>query len=135
MKLGCRSQYQNRTKHFNYYESLLGIETPELIVIEGLLKHFNYYESLSGIETELGLGTGAGAGVDFNYYESLSGIETSIQLLIEVRILRISITTNPYQGLKLSLSLVVREEFYISITTNPYQGLKPRYGFKDCREI
>ncbi len=87
----------------------------------------------------------------FNYYESLSGIEIEVLNKIVENRLAISITTNPYQGLKLvsrryrdvflynfnyyeSLSgiEIKGKKYYptegkaitISITTNPYQGLK-----------
>ncbi len=60
---------------------------------------FNYYESLSGIEI-VGMLILAIDWLDFNYYESLSGIEIEDSNAEGKPIKGISITTNPYQGLK-----------------------------------
>ncbi len=60
--------------------------------------YFNYYKSLSGIETSFAVANKQRVN-DFNYYKSLSGIETH-NIPISPHDDMISITTNPYQGLK-----------------------------------
>ncbi len=64
-----------------------------------LPQHFNYYKSLSGIETFIWYELTTSS-IHFNYYKSLSGIETASAPLTHLRSSGISITTNPYQGLK-----------------------------------
>ena len=41
-----------------------------------------------------------------------------------LQVAALSITTNPYQGLKRDGGTQTREKLDLSITTNPYQGLK-----------
>ncbi len=66
------------TQRYNFYESLSGIETFECSPVGGKLSRYNFYESLSGIETQ---------------YDRVAawGLEG-----------KVTISTNPYQGLKLN---------------------------------
>ena len=59
-----------------------------------------------------------------NYLESLSGIETLGGVSPSSRGLSLTITLNPYQGLKLFIGVNFDFRGVLTITLNPYQGLK-----------
>ncbi|BAB77938.1 asr1572 [Nostoc sp. PCC 7120 = FACHB-418] len=42
--------------------------------------------------------------------------------------MRVSINTNPYQGLKLRRAILKYPDLKVSINTNPYQGLKRQHN-------
>ena len=38
--------------------------------------------------------------------------------------LKVAINLNPYQGLKLTMNMLIKRSFKVAINLNPYQGLK-----------
>ncbi len=65
----------------------------------------------------------------YNFHESLSGIETTIPVLLHTMGM-VTISTNPYQGLKQGSRVAIALPLCVTISTNPYQGLKhlTRFG-------